>query len=197
MENSQSAHKIKQRKSPRDVFITPTELALSHIKWSMGHDIDSELYKEFNIGTKVLDPCCYSINGSYIKTLRDLNFDVDYCEITMGKDFLEYTGREDGEDTNVIIGNPPYSFLDKWLEKSVEFQPQIISYLIGQGNLTSRRIEFMNKNGYSLTKCKMLKVYKWYGMSYLVHFQKRTEIGLDGRRRENCIEIEDVRKVWK
>ena len=190
MESSKVGHAIKNRKTPRDVFVTPPALALHHIKFSFGEDIDDDLYKETNDIVNVLDPCCHSEDGSYIKHLRELNFNVDYCEITMDKDFFKYEGREDGLYTNTIIGNPPYSLLDKWLKKSVELNPQIISYIIGQGNLTAKRIEFMNKNGYSLTKTKMLKVFKWYGMSYLVHFEKQPIIN-------NCIEIEDVRKVWR
>ena len=44
--------------------------------------------------------------------------------------------------------------------KSVELKPRVISYLIGVNNLTARRIEFMNNNGYYLAKIKMLKVYQ-------------------------------------
>jgi len=190
METSKVGHAIKNRKVAQDVFITPTLLALHHLKFSLGEDIDDDLYKETNDIVNVLDPCCYNIDGSYVKHLRELNFNVDYCEITMGKDFFNYQGRKDGLDTYAIIGNPPYSILDRWLLQSVAIAPQIISYLIGQGNLTAKRIEFMNKNGYSLKKVKMLKVFKFYGMSYIVHFEKQPIIN-------NCIEIEDVRKVWR
>ena len=188
MENSQVAHKIKQRKSPKDVFITPPGLALHHIKYSLGDDIGDDLLRNRNI--TILDPCCHERYGSYIKHMEDFNFNFDYCEITMNKDFFKYEGREDGLNLYAIIGNPPYSMLDKWFKKSVELKPVIISYLIGQGNITAKRIEFMNKHGYSLVKCKMLKVYKWYGMSYIVHFERQPFI-------DNCIDIEDVRNVWK
>ena len=57
--------------------------------------------------------------------------------------------------------------------------------LIGVGNLTARRIEWFEKKGYSLNKLRMLKVQKWYGMSYLVHFEKNSD---------SIMEID--RKVW-
>ena len=41
--------------------------------------------------------------------------------------------------------------------------------------------------GYKLTKMKMLKVFKWYGMSVLVNFEKTTS--------NSIIEID--RKVYK
>ena len=44
----------------------------------------------------------------------------------------------------------------------------------------------MNNNGYGLYKIKMLKVNSWYGMSFIVHFEKN---------KENCIEID--RKIYK
>jgi hypothetical protein len=39
----------------------------------------------------------------------------------------------------------------------------------------------MNDEGYGLYKLRMLKVQKWYGMSYIVHFEKG---------KGNCIEID-------
>ena len=49
MENSQVAHKIKQRKTARDVFITPPGLALHHLKYSLGDDIGDDLGQNNNI----------------------------------------------------------------------------------------------------------------------------------------------------
>ena len=62
--------------------------------------------------------------------------------------------------------------IDKVLEHSVSLNPRIISYLIGQGNLTTKRIEYMNSKGYGLVSIHMLKVFKWYGMSYITTFEK-------------------------
>jgi hypothetical protein len=62
--------------------------------------------------------------------------------------------------------------LNKVFEKSIELKPRVISYLIGVGNLTNKRIELMNKNGYGLTKMYFCKIYRWYGMSCIVVFEK-------------------------
>jgi hypothetical protein len=62
--------------------------------------------------------------------------------------------------------------IDKVLEHSVKLEPRVISYLIGVSNLTAKRIEYMEKNGYNITKLHMCKVYKWYGMSLIVVFEK-------------------------
>ena len=90
------------------------------------------------------------------------------------------------ENVDIICSNPPYSIIDKILEKSVSLNPHTISFLIGVNNLTAKRIEFMNENNYGLYKCVMLKVFKWFGMSFIVYFKKNCE---------NCIDID--RKIYK
>jgi hypothetical protein len=83
------------------------------------------------------------------------------------KDFLKYD-----KNVDVIIQNPPYSLLDIWFKKNIELNPRSFSMLIGVGNLTARRIEWCENAGYGITKLKMLKVWKWYGMSFIVVFEK-------------------------
>ena len=147
-----TGHKIKLRNNPNDVFITPLDLAKKHIEMI-----------EYKQDEKWLDPC--KNNGNYYNQFPTEN--NEYCEILEGKDFFDYIGTPD-----IIIQNPPYSILDKWFKKNIELNPRIISMLIGVNNLTARRIEFMEKANYGITKLTMLKVYKWYGMSYLIVFEK-------------------------
>ncbi len=167
--NSSVSHKIKNRKVAKDVFITPTELAINHIK-----TID---IKE---GEVWLDPCKNS--GNYFNNFP-ADCDKDYCEILDGKDFLTYTP---DKPISVICQNPPYSLLNKWIQKNIDLNPRVISLLIGFHNLTPRRIEILNKAGYGLTYMKMMKVHAWYGMSIIVNFEKI---------KENIIEID--RKIYK
>jgi len=143
---------IKKRTSPNDVFITPKELAQKHI--------DLIPYNENDLW---LDPC--KNDGSYFNQFPTEN--KEYCEILENKDFFEYQGNPD-----IIIQNPPYSILDIWIKKNIDLNPRVISFLIGIGNLTTRRIEWLEKAGYGITKMKMLKVFKWYGMSVIVVFEK-------------------------
>ena len=153
--NSEISHNIKNRKVANDVFITPKDLAKKHIEM-----ID---YKSDDIW---LDPC--KNNGSYYNQFPTEN--KEYCEILEGNDFFLYNGSPD-----IIIQNPPYSLMNKWIEKNIELKPRIISFLIGIGNLTTKRIKTLENAGYGLTKMKMLKVYSWYGMSVLVNFEKGKE----------------------
>lgn len=149
------SYNIKQRRSANDIFITPLDLAKKQI--------DLINYNENDIW---LDPCKNS--GNYYNQFPTDK--KDWCEILDGKDFFEYN-----KNVDIIIQNPPYSILDKWIKKNIELNPKIISFLIGIGNLTTKRIETFENAGYGLTKLKMLKVYSWYGMSCIAVFEKNKE----------------------
>ena len=155
--SSKQSHNIRNRATANDIFITPEKLAISHIK----------LIPEKYHNCIWLDPCKNS--GNYYNNFPN-NCIKNYCEILEDKDFFNYT-----ETTQVICGNPPYSILNKWLDKSIQLKPDIISYLISQGALTTRRIENMEKAGYGLINLHLTKVYNWYGMSYIATFEKGKE----------------------
>tara|TARA_R110000868_G_scaffold369304_1_gene632579 strand:+ start:407 stop:901 length:495 start_codon:yes stop_codon:yes gene_type:complete len=162
---SESSHNIKKRDLPNDVFITPLGLSKRAIEL---------------VGTSDglwLDP--FKATGSYYNQFPTDN--KVYTEITEGIDFFDFK-----QNVDVICSNPPYSLMDKVLQHSINLNPKIINYLIGIGNLTAKRIELMNTNGYFITKMEMCKVWKWYGMSIIVQFEKG---------KENIISIN--RTVWK
>lgn len=161
------SHNIKQRENPNDVFITPLELAKKQI--DMIEIIENELW---------FDP--FKNSGSYYNQFPS-NIKKDWTEILEGKDFFEYNNKVD-----VICSNPPYSIIDKVLNKCIELKPKVISFLIGIGNLTCKRIELLNKAGYGISKIHFCKVFKWYGMSIIVQFEKD---------KENIISFD--RTVWK
>jgi len=152
MSKSNTSHKIKQRENPNDIFITPIKLAK--------YNIDMIEYKDDELW---YDP--FKNNGSYYNQFPNDN--KKWSEILEDKDFFTFD-----EKVDIICSNPPYSMIDKVLEKSVELNPRIISYLIGVNNLTAKRMEYMENNGYYITKIHMCKVFKWYGMSMIVVWEK-------------------------
>ena len=161
--NSQTGHDIKKKTKPNDIFLTPIALAKKHI--------DMVEYKQDDIW---YDP--FKNTGNYYNNYPTEN--KDWSEIIDGKDFFEYD-----KPVDIICSNPPYSMINQVLEKSIQLNPKIITYLIGMGNLTTKRIEVMNNAGYGLTKIRMLKVHNWYGMSFIVYFEKQEKI-------KNCIEFD-------
>tara|TARA_R100000951_G_C2522848_1_gene143967 strand:- start:15 stop:536 length:522 start_codon:yes stop_codon:yes gene_type:complete len=157
---------VKKREKPNDVFITPLQLAKNHIDM-IPHNENDVWY----------DP--FKNNGSYYNQFPNEN--KLWSEILEGKDFFEFN-----ENIDVICSNPPYSLMDKVLKKSIELNPHTISYLIGIHNLTTRRIEYMEKAGYYITKIHLTKVFKWFGMSIIVIWEKN----------KNGI-IDYDRTIWK
>ena len=103
-------------------------------------------------------------DGSYYNQYPNEN--KVWTEILDGRDFFDFTGNID-----IICSNPPYSFIDTILHKCIELKPRVISLLIGQGNLTAKRMELLEKHGYGLKKIHMCKVFKWYGMSYIIQYE--------------------------
>ena len=158
MMNSNVAHKIKHRDKPKDVFITPEKLAKTHI------DMIDESYRNL----VWYDP--FKNSGSYYNQYPCANENKKWSEILENKDFFDFN-----EEVDVIASNPPYSMIDKVLEKSVSLKPMIISYLLGINNLTAKRMEYMESQGYYITKLHMCKVFKWFGMSLIVVWEKGGE----------------------
>lgn len=148
--------KIQKRDNPNDVFITPDTLVEEHFQLVNPYLREND---------SVLDPCCHITQKYFNKFNHD--YEADFCEITMDKDFMEYGGTPD-----VICGNPPYSMIDAFLDKSIDLNPRVISYLIGFSNITTKRLEKMEKAGYTAVEFNLTKVYKWYGMSLLIVWVK-------------------------
>lgn len=162
---SSISRSIKQRDISKDVFYTPDKLMREHLNLVVEYTTPND---------KWYDP--FYGEGIYYNNYPTDN--KDFSEITLGKDFFSYNTKVD-----IIVSNPPYSMIDKVLKHSVSLKPRVISYLIGMGNLTTRRIEYMNQQGYGMVKLHLTKVYKWYGMSFIVVFVKDTN---------NCISFDRI-----
>ena len=165
---------IKQRSKPNDIFYTPKQLVLKHLEYVKEYVDEDDIILDGFYGS-----------GNYFNLYPQVftkNNKFEYTEIELGKDFFLFN-----EPVNMIISNPPYSIIDRVLEKSVQLKPHTISYLIGQANLTCKRIEYMNKNGYYLGKIFFTKVFKWFGMSMIVVFTNKDT--------KNCIDYDRI--VWK
>lgn len=163
---SSISRNIKKRNKPNDIFYTPPEVVDVHLSFIKSKP-DDIWYDPF-----------YG-EGAYYNKFPSEN--KSWTEITKGKDFFTYNDKCD-----IICSNPPYSMIDNVLTKSVELNPRIISYLIGFHNLTTKRIEYMNNNGYYLKHLHLLKIFEWFGMSAVVVFEKNST---------NCISFD--RKVYR
>ena len=145
---SKIAHRIKHRENPNDEFITPPELAKKLIKLIPLKKLDI-----------VLDPA--KGTGSFYN-----NFPKDTIN-QAADDFFGFTKKQ-----HWLITNPPYSKLDKWLEHSCKISIKGFAYLFGLHNLTPRRIEMCEKLGFGITKIHLCKVFKWFGISAFIIWEK-------------------------
>lgn len=160
MSASQS-HAIKHRNTAKDVFYTPDAVAKAHIASIRTEHLATDIYTPFIW----LDP--FKGSGAYYNNFpTDAPHNKVWCEIADGIDFFNYTFQPD-----VICSNPPYSMIDKVLEKSVALKPKIISYLLLHGSMTPKRIDYMKSAGYGLVGIYTCKVYKWYGMAEAYTFE--------------------------
>lgn len=150
--NSKISHDIKHREHPKDKFYTPPELAKYLIN-----------LVPLEKGDIVLDPC--RGKGAFFNNFPSY---VSKCwaEIDEGRDFFNE------EYCDWCITNPPYSMIDNWLKHSCEICEKGFAYLIGLDNYTARRMELCNSYGFGLSIMHIFKVFKWYGMSCFLVFQK-------------------------
>ena len=145
---SQIAHSIKHRKIANDEFETPEKLAQKLIKLVP--------LKKFDI---VLDPA--KGTGNFFKNLP--NYTINQAT----SDFFNFIKKQ-----HWLITNPPYSKLDKWLKHSCEISLKGFAYLLGLHNLTPKRIEMCEKMGFGITKIYLCKVFKWFGISAFIIWEK-------------------------
>lgn len=142
---------IKKNKTANDVIYTPLPVALKMIQLC---NITPEM--------SVLDPCKGA--GVFYNNLPSCN--KDWCEITDNKDFFNYTNKID-----LIIGNPPYSLWNKWLEHTMKLTDKFC-YIMGFLNLTPSRLNKIMANGFGITYIHMVDIEWYFGMNYLIIFEK-------------------------
>tara|TARA_R110000744_G_scaffold66253_4_gene135376 strand:- start:663 stop:1214 length:552 start_codon:yes stop_codon:yes gene_type:complete len=160
--SSSISHKIKQRENPKDVWITPECLAITHIVKTQ------EIANQFSL--KIwYDP--FKNSGNYYNNFP-VNQMKDWAEILEGRDFFKYEPDDWGDLSSdlIICSNPPFSMMDEVYARCIELKPAVISLMVALHSITPRRIEIMNNAGYSLVNLHLCKVFAWYGMSAYVIF---------------------------
>lgn len=150
--NNQRGNLVKYRKVANDVIYTPKIVALKLIEMC-----------ELKEGDTVLDPCFGG--GVFYDNLPD-NVAKYWCEIDKGKNFFDFNER-----VNCIVGNPPFSLWNEWLEHTMKLTDKF-GYIMGNYNLSARRLNIILQNGYGITKMHLINIQWYFGTSYLVIFEK-------------------------
>lgn len=149
--SSKICHSINSRKSANDVIYTPLPVAQLMIEMC---EITPEM--------SVLDPS--KGGGVFYNNLPNCN--KDYCEITENKDFFDYDKKVD-----LIIGNPPYSIWNKWIEHTMKLTDKFC-YIFGNYNFTDSRMRTILDNGFVITKFHLLKIDWWFSHSFIIIFER-------------------------
>lgn len=120
-------------------------------------------------GQSVLDPCCGQ-NRVFINNFPHYSrLYLAEIEHPYNIDFLKLDGYYDW-----IIGNPPYSIWDQWVDKTVQICNNFC-YIMNFLNFTHKRIDRILKAGFGITRMHVLKVDWWFSPSIIVVFQKNQE----------------------
>lgn len=150
--------KIRDRTTPNDIFITPKNIIQKMIQMS-----------DIQLNDTVLDPCKGIEEDNFYSLLPECK--KDWCEIRLNKDFYDYK-----EQVDVIIGNPPFSQWDKWVEHTISLSPKKICYLFGCLNLTPNRLKKLSNAGYNITALVFVRISGYFGHSYLTLLEKKQGI---------------------
>jgi len=108
-----------------------------------------------------LDPC--KGDGAFFKFMP---LNSEYCELKEGTDFLHYE-----KNVDWIIGNPPYSIFDKFLEHSFNIANNV-SFLVPTNKVFQRQVIMDMINDYGGIKSIII-----YGSGNLIGFPFGFSVG--------------------
>lgn len=147
MEKQHTLFEIPVR--PSDIVFTPSDAAANIVRW-------------LNPKGKCLDPCMG--DGAFYNCLPEGR---DYCEIREGKDFFDYT-----EKVDWIIGNPPYSIFETFLQKSFSLANDV-AFLVPTNKVFQRQIIMDRINAWGGIKGVLI-----YGSGSMLDFPFGFSVGL-------------------
>lgn len=128
---------------------------------------------------EILEPC--KGDGAFMRYLPD---NTQWCEITEGVDFMEYSGKVDW-----IITNPPWSKIRDFLRKGFEVADNVVYLFTINHMWTKARLRMMEEAGFGLKEIILLPTIKEFpqtGFQLGIVYLKRGYVG--------AIELTDWRK---
>tara|TARA_R110000824_G_scaffold175521_3_gene354048 strand:- start:339 stop:926 length:588 start_codon:yes stop_codon:yes gene_type:complete len=143
--------------SAQDCKQTPTELARKLIRL-VPIKPDDMLYEPFKG------------DGNFYNEFPQENPKL-WSEIKENVDFFNY----DGENVEWVISNPPWSKITKILDKLVKICNCGFALLIHSLTISPNRVNFIEDNGFVITKYHMVKVTGWFSHSVFIVCEKKTE----------------------
>ncbi len=118
-------------KGGNDVVMTPSYLAEAIVNY-------------FAPNGNVLEPC--RGQGSFTNALEVRGCEVDWCEITEGRDFL--THDFGGKYYDWVMTNPPWSKLRPFLHRAMEVSDNVVFLCLVNAFFMKARIRDMHEAGF-------------------------------------------------
>jgi len=133
------------------------------------------IYTPLNVAKKMIEMCEITSNMTVLDPSKGggvfydnlPNYCIkDYCEITEEIDFFD-----NDKTYDLIIGNPPYSLWNKWIDHTLK-KTDKFCYIFGSFNFTDRRVKKILDNGFGITKFHILKIEWWFSNSFIIVFER-------------------------
>jgi hypothetical protein len=116
-----------------DVVQTPIEMA-------------GRVVHHFQPKGSILEPCCGE--GNFLRFLPG----ADWCEISRGRDFLQWQGEVDW-----IITNPPWSQVRVFLNHAMKYADNIVFLMTVNHIWTAARLRDLRKNNFAIKEICLLE----------------------------------------
>lgn len=153
MRDVSTANQIRRKVERNDKYYTPETLVRMHLSKLRGEPPGFRIYEPFkgkgayyNLFPEYFPGCVY-----------------EWSEIDEGRDFFDYRGEPD-----IIVSNPPFSQLDKIMERCYELKPIVISFVLLQHAVTPCRIRKANIMGYYVADYHLTRVDRWFGVACIL-----------------------------
>jgi len=143
----------------KDIVMTKPQMAIDLIS-----------LVSFQDGDIVMEPC-YG-KGAFYDNLPN-NVEKKFCEINMGKDYLDFSGEVD-----ITLSNPPFvprKLFWSFHQKAMETTKKEIYWLINISALnvfTPKRLEEMKTKGWFINGFHIVSDKRWYGRYAWVKISK-------------------------
>ena len=148
---------IQNRKTSNDVFSTPSGLVRELLALT-----------PCSLAQTVLDP--FKGDGAFFNAFDHAG--REWCEITEGRDFFEWTSNVDW-----VISNPPFSKLSPIITHTLSIAQEGFAYIMPTYSMTYRRLKEIEDAGFHMTSMVVFKNPKeWkigFQMVYVVFERSR------------------------
>jgi hypothetical protein len=110
-------------------------------------DMAERVVRHFQPRGDILEPCCGE--GNFLRFLPG----ADWCEISRGRDFLQWDDKVDW-----IITNPPWSQIRVFLNHAMQYADHVVFLMTINHIWTAARLRDLKANGFAIREICLLEL---------------------------------------